>query len=237
MVFSSLVLNEDTIKINGSHVIMRNTLLRAANACFVLLVLVPVVTTSVTATVSNRSANTDQPNESLQLSVKRTTDTFSPARVDRPVITIGVSPFNALGRREMSEYQHIDLNVAAGPARAGCIGDGCDEKAPHVTPSTRALGQDKKCKGKNKGKPEEECEERDEDGCCVDEEDGSSSEAKNEGDRDGDGDGDNNGDEKKTSDSDEKQSGGDSNENGKGDKEKKVGFICRLNYNGLEAMG
>ena len=65
--------------------------------------------------------------------------------------------------------------VGPGPARAVCIGDGCGDKTFHVTPSTRALGKDKKCKdkNKNKGKPGEECEEKDEDGCCIDEEDGS----------------------------------------------------------------
>ena len=209
---------------------MRNsTLLRVANACFVLLVLVPVVA----ATVGNRSGDgTSQPNESPQISIATTNDfaPAPPARVDRPVITTGVSPFNALGRREMSDYQHIDSNVGPGPARAGCISDECDETAPHVIPFARSLGKDKKCKDKNKGKPEEECEERDEDGCCIDEKDGSNEE---KNDRDGDVDSDSEAtstsdsisDENETSDSDEKQSG--SNEN---DKETKVGSICRLKY-------
>ena len=224
---------DDTIKLNGNHVIMRiSTLLRVANACFVLLILVPVVA----ATAGNRSGDgTNQPNESSQISMYTNTNVFFPVRVDRPAITIGASPFNALGRREMSEYQHIDLNGGSGPARAGCIGEGCDEKAPHVVPSFRSLGKGKKCKDKKKDKPEEECEERDEDGCCIDQEDGSN-EAKN--DRDGDVDSDresmstsdSNSDKDKTSDSDEKLSGSDSNENGKDDKEKKVGCFCRLNF-------
>ena len=215
---------------------MRNsTLLRVANAYFVLLVLVPVVA----ATVGNRSVDgASRPNESPQNSIT-STNIFTPARVDRPVITIGVSPFNALGRREMSEYQHIDPNVAPGSARAGCMGDECGEMAFHVTQSARALGKDKKCKdknkNKNKGKPEEECEEKDEDGCCIDEEDGSNEAKKN---RDGDVDSDSesmstsdsNSDENETSDSDEKLSGSDSNENGKDDKEKKVGCFCRLDF-------
>ena len=194
---------------------MRNsTLLRVANAYFVLLVMVP----RVAAAVSNHSGDgANQPNESPQISITPTSD-FAPARVDRPVITIGVSPFKALGRREMSEYQHVDPNVAPGP-------------------SARALGKDKKCKdkNKNKGKPEEECEEKDEDGCCIDEEDGSN-EAKNDRDGDVDSDGesmstsDSNSDENETSDSDEKLSGSDSSENGKDDKEKKVGCFCRLNF-------
>ena len=225
---------EDKTKINGNDVIMRNsTLLRVANACFVLLVLVPVVA----ATFGNRSGDgTNQPNESPQIPIT-SKNIFTPVRVDRPVVTIGVSPFNALGRREMSEYQHtsIDPNVGPGSARAGCMGDRCGDKVFHVTPSVRVLGKDKKCKDKNKGKPEKECEERDEDGCCIDEEDGSN-EAKN--DRDGDVDSDresmstsdSNSDKDKTSDSDEKMSGSDSNENGKDDKEKKVGCFCRLNF-------
>ena len=218
--------------------IMRNYALlrRVAKACLVLLVMVPVVA----ATVGNRSGDgTNQPNESSQISITNT-NVFAPARVDRPIITIGESPFNALGRREMSEYQHVDPNVGPGPAKAGCIGDGCSETAFHVTPSARALGKDKKCKDvnknkiKKKGKPEEECEEKDEDGCCIDEEDGSN-EAKNDnGDVDSDSESmstsDSNSDENETSDSDEKLSGSDSNENGKDDKEKKVGCFCRLNF-------
>ena len=213
---------------------MRNsTLLRVANAYFVLLVMVP----RVAAAVSNHSGDgANQPNESPQISITPTSD-FAPARVDRPVITIGVSPFKALGRREMSEYQHFDTNVAPGSARAGCVGDECGEMAFHVTQSARALGKDKKFKdkNKNKGKPEEECEEKDEDGCCIDEEDGSN-EAKNVRDGDVDSDSesistsDSNSDKDKTSDSDEKLSGSDSNENGKDDKEKKVGCFCRLNF-------
>ena len=218
---------------------MRNYALlrRVAKACLVLLVMVPVVA----ATVGNRSGDgTNQPNESSQISITNT-NVFAPARVDRPIITIGESPFNALGRREMSEYQHVDPNVGPGPAKAGCIGDGCSETAFHVTPSARALGKDKKCKDvnknkiKKKGKPEEECEEKDEDGCCIDEEDGSN-EAKNDRDGDVDSDGesmstsDSNSDENETSDSDEKLSGSDSNENGKDDKEKKVGCFCRLDF-------
>ena len=215
---------DDTIKLNGNHVIMRiSTLLRVANACFVLLILVPVVA----ATAGNRSGDgTNQPNESSQISMYTNTNVFSPVRVDRSAITIAASPFNALGRLEMSEYQNVDLNGGSGPARAGCIGYGCDEKAPPVIPSFRALGKGKKCKGKKKEKPEEECKERDEDGCCIDEE-GKSNQAGNDIDGDVGSDSEatstNDGasDENETSDSDENQSRSDSNEDGKdGDKEK-----------------
>ena len=211
-------------------------MLRVANACFAsLLVLTSAVAASVA--VSNRSGySADQPNQSSERVMTSTDIVFSPARVGKPAIPVGVSPFNALGRREVSEYQQrYDLNVGPAARVVGCIGNGCGEiqTAPHVTTAARALGKDKKCKDKKKGKPDdEECELRDDDGCCIEDGDGSSNEAKTEeggGDRDSDSadeassESDNNSDKKRTSDSDEKQSEDDSSENDDDDdKEKKV---------------
>lgn len=84
------------------------------------------------------------------------------------IIPAGPSPFHALGRREVSEYQYrvADLNPA------GCTGDGCDENRNTVVEASRVLDQDKKWVCKKKGKSfDEGCEDRDSDGCCLVEDD------------------------------------------------------------------
>ena len=143
------------------------SVLRIANvACFVLslaLSLSQVDAASVTA--GNRS------NQSDDARTSNVVRHHGQQRIDDmpAIVHAGPSPFHALGRREESEYQHriVDLNPA------GCTGDGCIENQVSAAKAhTRALGKDTKWACKKKGKPfDEDCKDRDSDGCCVVEDD------------------------------------------------------------------
>ena len=144
------------------------SVLRIANvACFVLslaLSLTPVGAASVTA--GNRSHQSD---DAVVADLAQQHGLLVQRIDDMPAIVhAGPSPFRALGRREVSEYQHriVDLNPA------GCTGDGCDENRNTVVEASRVLDQDKKWVCKKKGKSfDEGCEDRDSDGCCLVEDD------------------------------------------------------------------
>ena len=147
------------------------SVLRIANvACFVVL----CVAGAASVTAGNRS------NQSDGVAVADLAQQDGLQRIDDmpAIVPVGSSPFHALGRREVSEYQRrvVDMNPA------GCTGDGCNENQdPASETHSRALGQDKKWVCKKKGKPiDEDCKDTDSDGCCLDEDD-ESDEGKSDG--------------------------------------------------------